>query len=127
MSDKTVAQKLFIKENYQVLLVNEPEDYRSKLGQLLENVTVLTQPVELVDFVQFFVTSREELEAQLEKLKSILKPKGLLWVTYPKGTSKIKADINRDSIVKYARSVGLEGVAMISVDNTWSALRLKTL
>ena len=77
------------------------------------------------DFIQLFVTSRSELEAQLKDLKPALKPGGLLWVTYPKGTSKIKADINRDTINQYARSIGLQGVAMISVDDTWSALRLK--
>ena len=125
MSDKMVAQKLLIKEDYKVLLLNKPEDYASILGELPPNVTVLNEPVEAVDLVQVFVTSRKELEEQLVKLKSVIKPKGLLWVTYPKGTSKIKAGINRDSIVQYARSLGLEGVVMISVDDTWSALRLK--
>ncbi len=38
-----------------------------------------------------------------------------------------KTDINRDSIVEYARSIGMEGVAMISIDEDWSALRLKLL
>jgi len=63
--------------------------------------------------VQLFVTSREELQKDLEMAKTMLKPKGLLWVTYPKGTSQIKTDINRDTIREYARSIGLEGVAMI--------------
>ena len=49
----------------------------------------------------------------------------MLWVTYRKGSSKIKSDINRDSIYEYALSVGLQGVAMIVVDENWSALRMK--
>jgi hypothetical protein len=61
------------------------------------------------------------------ELKKFLKPEGLLWVTYHKGTSKIKTDINRDSIAEYALSLGLKPVAMISVDEDWSALRLKIL
>ncbi len=52
------------------------------------------------------------------KLKGVLTPKGLLRVTYPKGTSKVKADINRDSIREYAMSQGLEAMAMVSVDDT---------
>ncbi len=127
MADKPVARKLLIKESYKVLFINEPKDYKSTLGELPANATVFTEPVEPVDLVQFFVTSKNELQLQLEKLKSVLKPKGLLWVTYPKGTSKIGADINRDSIREYAQSIGLEGVAMISVDDTWSALRLKAI
>lgn len=125
MSDKSVAQKLLIKENYKVLLVNEPKYYREILGELPPNVTILTELGGLVDLVQVFLTSKMELETQLRRLKSLLKPKGLLWLTYPKGTAKVKADINRDSIREDAKTLGLEAVAMISVDDTWSALRLK--
>ncbi len=59
--------------------------------------------------------------------KASLKPGGLLWLTYPKGTSQFKVDINRDSIRAYAESNGFKTVAMISVDETWSALRLKVV
>ena len=48
-------------------------------------------------------------------------------VTYYKGTSRVKTDINRDTISAYTHSVGLEGVAMISIDDDWSALRLKPI
>jgi len=49
----------------------------------------------------------------------------LLWVTYLKETSKLQADINRDTIREYAQTVSLEAVALVSVDDTSSALRLK--
>lgn len=125
MSDKSVAQKLLIRENYKTLLINEPQYYKSMLGALPQNVTLLTKSTEPVDFMQVFVASRKELEAQLPKFKVLLKPKGLLWVSYPKGTSKIKADINRDSIREYGQSIVLEAVALVALDDTWSALRLK--
>ncbi len=125
MSDKSVAEKLLIKSSYKVLLVNAPEGYQSILGDLPPQVVMLTQTSESVDLIQVFITSKAELEKQLQKLKSLLKPRGLLWVTYPKGTSKIKSDINRDSIWKYAQTLQLQAVAMISIDDTWSALRLK--
>jgi hypothetical protein len=44
MSDKTVAQKLLIKDNYKVLLVSGPEGYGSRLGALPPNTTLLTEP-----------------------------------------------------------------------------------
>lgn len=127
MPDKSVAQKLLIRENYKALIIDEPKDYKSILGELPQNVTLISKSTEPVDLVQVFVTSRKDLEAKLPLLKMVLKPKGLLWVSYPKGTSKIKADVNRDSIREYAQSIGLEAVSMISVDDTWSALRLKTI
>ena len=58
-------------------------------------------------------------------LKPSLKPQGLLWVTYPKGTSKMKVDVNRDIIREYSETIGLKTVAQIAIDETWSALRLK--
>ena len=126
MSQKPVAQRLVIKENYKVLLVNEPKGYRSMLGRLPANVAVLTEPTSKpVDLIQVFVTSKKELEDKLAKLKSVLNPKGLLWVTYPKGTSKVKTDINRDIIREFAQTIGLQAVAMVSIDETWAALRLK--
>ena len=72
------------------------------------------------------MTSKKELSEQLSKLKPFLSDNGIImWVTYPKGTSKIKADINRDIIREIAPSFGLEAVAIFSVNEDWSALRLK--
>lgn len=125
MSEKTVAQKLFIRENYRILLLNEPDNYREALGELPKGAVILTEPGQQTDFIQVFVTSMKQLEEQLSELKAYLKPDGLFWVTYPKGTSKIETDVNRDIIWKYAQTIGLRAVSMISVDETWSAMRLR--
>lgn len=125
MSERSLAQKLQIKDGRKVRFVNPPEGYLDLLGGHLEHVHVLPEPDEPADIIQVFVHNRQELEEQLPRLKTVLAPQGALWVTYHKGTSKVKTDINRDTIDAYARSVGLEGVAMIAVDDDWSALRLK--
>jgi len=125
MSDKTIAQKLMIKEGRSVFLRNAPHGYKSTLGTLPKNVAVVKTLTQPVDLIQLFVANRRELEEQLPRLKAALKPDGILWITYHKGTSGIKTDINRDSINTYAQTIGLVGVAMISIDDDWSALRLK--
>lgn len=125
MSEKTVAQKLQIKEGSKVLFVNPPQGYQALLGSLPKSATVLKAATEPVDVIQVFVTSKKELEEQVGKLKALLSPKGIFWVTYPKGTSKIKTDINRDIIRECALPMGLQAVAIFSVDDDWSALRLK--
>jgi hypothetical protein len=125
VSEKSIAQKLLIKPGRQVLFVNPPEGYFELLGPLPEGVTVLEKAGEPVDLIQVFVKNRAELEEQLPRLKGLVKPGGLLWVTYYKGTAKVKTDIHRDTINAYAHTLGLEGIAMISVDEDWSALRLK--
>ena len=125
MSDKSIAARLFIKPGYKVLLVNPPNGYLDQMGELPTGVIILSDSSCLVEVIQVFVANRAELEAELPKLKELLAPKGMIWVTYHKGTSKVKTDINRDTINAYAHSIGLEGVAMISIDEDWSALRLK--
>jgi hypothetical protein len=124
-SEKSITQKLFIRENDRVLLVNEPQGYKDRLGKLPKNVSLVSKPSGQLDFIQVFISSKSELESQLDRLKPFLKPQGLLWVTYPKGTSKKKTDVNRDVIREYAESTGLQAVALVAVDETWSALRLK--
>jgi len=127
MSDKPLSQRLQIKEGRKVLLVNAPKGYPARLGALPEGAALLKTARQPADVIQVFVANRKKLEAQLGKLKKALAPGGMLWVTYYKGTSAHKTDINRDSLNAYAKTLGLEGVAMISVDDDWSALRLKVV
>lgn len=125
MPEKSVAQKLLIKPNHKVLIVNPPEGYQVLLGRVPPGVSIQTHSNEPVDMVVAFINSGSELVDQLEKLSHRLKPGGILWVVYHKGTSKLRTDINRDTINAYAQSIGLQGVAMISINADWSGLRLK--
>ncbi|HYF64874.1 MAG TPA: DUF3052 family protein [Herpetosiphonaceae bacterium] len=120
---QSLAQKLQIKPGRSLLLVAAPAGYAETLGDLPADSRREEAPA---DIVQLFVRSRAELEERLDAARAALNPGGILWVTYPKGTSKtMKADVNRDSINAYAHSLGLEGVAMVAIDEDWSALRLK--
>jgi hypothetical protein len=125
MTDKSIAQKLYIKPGFRFLLVNPPDGYLTQMGELPEGTILLSDSSCLVDAIQVFISNREELEDRLPQLKDVLAPKGMLWVTYHKGTSKVKTDINRDTIYAYAHTIGLDGVAMVSIDDNWSAMRLK--
>jgi hypothetical protein len=125
MSDKSIAQKLFIKPNSKFLLVDPPDGYLTQMGEIPPGAILLSDSSCSVEAIQVFISNRLELETLLPQLKELLRPKGMIWVTYHKGTSKIKTDVNRDTINTYAHSIGLEGVAMISIDDDWSALRLK--
>ena len=125
MSSKPIPKKLFIKENYIVLLVNEPDGYRDLLIDLPDGVKIVSSSSEPVDFVHLFVRDKAELETHLEKTNAFVKKGGLYWVSYPKGSSKIKTDINRDSIWEFSKSLGIRPVTQISIDDTWSAMRFR--
>jgi len=126
MAEKSVAEKLLIKPGYRVFVLHAPAGYEAAAGPLPAGARALTAPSgEPADLIELFVTSAAELAARLPGVKALLKPKGLLWVLYPKGTSKVKTDVNRDTIRAHAATVGWQAVALVSVDETWSALRLK--
>jgi hypothetical protein len=127
MSDKPIVQRLSLKPGYKFLLFNPPAGYTAVMGELPAGVQLLGETNTPVEAIQVFVRNRQELEALLPRLKQQMAPMGMLWVTYHKGTSKVKTDINRDTINAYAQTLGLQGVAMISIDEDWAALRLKLI
>ncbi|MBE0633467.1 hypothetical protein IH574_02755 [Candidatus Bathyarchaeota archaeon] len=128
MSQKPVSEKLRIMPGYRVMLIDEPEGYRENMV-LPEGVEIVTGKGKEVDLAQLFVTDMKGLKDKLPKLKKMMKKNGVIWVTYPKGTSKLakegNVDMNRDSIWKYGDEIGLTGVSMISIDDTWSGFRMK--
>jgi len=125
ISSKSIADKLFIKAGKTVFLVNAPAGYNKLIGNVPSGAKITDTVEGRADIIQVFVKSEAELTKQLPQLKKHLKGDGALWVSYFKGTSKNKTDINRDSIAAYAAEIGLEGVAIMSIDDDWSALRLK--
>ncbi|KAF0110192.1 MAG: hypothetical protein FD147_1813 [Chloroflexi bacterium] len=124
MSDKPLTDRLQLKPGRSIILLNEPNEYRSLLEPLPEGSKILTTENK-ADIVQVFVDSFTALKMQLPQAFTMLNPNGILWVTYPKLTSKMRSDVNRDSIFEYGLSLSWQGVSMISVNEVWSALRMK--
>ena len=127
MSDKTIVQKLLLKPGQTLRLVNAPEGYEATLGPLPEGARALRHADGPADVIQVFIRSRVDFDALVPPLRQALAPKGILWVTYPKGGAKAGVDVNRDSIWARAREVGMDAVSNFAVDETWSALRIKLL
>jgi len=74
----------------------------------------------------FINNNKEYLTFLKQNLKNI-EPDSVLWFAYPKGTSKIKTDINRDSIRVTGEEFGITTVTAIAIDDTWSALRFRPI
>jgi len=77
------------------------------------------------DFVHLFVTSRAELDERFIEAAEAVTNDGLLWVSYPKSKGKLKYDINRDSLWEMVIPKGWHPVSQVSLDDEWSAVRLK--
>lgn len=125
MADTSLTKKLLLKPGYRMLLLNAPEGYAQRLEPLPEGATLHTTPDGAYDWVQLFVFSKADADRHTPTAIKAVKPGGLLWMTYPKKTSTIKTDINRDSGWDAINKAGWLGVTQIAIDDTWSALRFR--
>jgi hypothetical protein len=124
MLSKTIAQKLFVRPNFTVLLVNAPAGYAETLGALPAGARITARTNKPVDLIQVFAKTRAEMSALLAKAKPFLKEDGLLWATYPKA-GQLDTDLKREVVWDCGQDVGMRCVSQIAVDDVWSALRLK--
>jgi len=62
------------------------------------------------------------LEKEMSKVMKLVKPEVIVWVYYPKGTSKIQTDLTRDKGWDCLLTEGdkLTWISLISFDDTWS-------
>jgi hypothetical protein len=108
-----------------MLIMNAPEGYLKMLDKLPEGAQVTTNNSGTFDFVQVFVYNKADVDKLASKAIQAVKPGGMLWFSYPKKTGKIKTDIHRDYGWDAVNKAGWEGVRLISVDDTWSAFRVR--
>ncbi|WP_063860409.1 MULTISPECIES: YdeI/OmpD-associated family protein [unclassified Paenibacillus] len=127
--ENALAKKLRLGSCKRALIMNAPEGYLDMLNPLPEGVllTDRLEGTEAYDFVQVFVHTLTEVQQLAPKAIEAVTPEGMLWINYPKGTSKIKTDINRDSGWQTVTDLHFEGVSLVSIDETWSAMRFRPI
>jgi hypothetical protein len=123
----SVFEKLNLKQQREILVVNAPPSFESELHGL-EDVTVLRDPkkARVIHFALVFATAQAEVDSLSRILASKAEGDALLWFAYPKGTSKrFKCEFNRDSGWSAMRSTGFDTVRQVAIDEDWSALRFR--
>jgi len=122
-SGKPLVQKLGIKPEMRIAIVNAPRGYGRVLGKLPSRVTRKASAVGPLDFVQFFTTERRELERRFAALARALAPAGMLWISWPKKSSGVTTDLTEDVIRAIGLAHGLVDVKVAAVDEVWSGLK----
>lgn len=121
-STTPLAKKLGIKPGYRMLLINEPDHY----GDLFEDLPgdlIIDHDGTALDFVHFFITEKKDLEPTVRGIMQQIKKTGILWISWPKGASKIETDLNRDIIREAVLEIGLVDIKVAAVDDDWSGLK----
>lgn len=121
----SLPKKLLYKPGYRICVVNAPEHFSFAKDELPEQVAIVTDLDANLDSVLLFAPSQEELSLHAARVLASLKDDGLLWVAYPKKSSKIKTDIHRDAGWDVLNELKYFGVSLISIDDTWSAMRFR--
>jgi len=120
-----LAKKLQIKPGQRMLVLNAPEGYVAKLVDELEGIAVVTACEPPCDAVLLFVNSLAEADRCAAMATSAVGPDGLVWMAYPKGTSGVTTDVNRDRLGAAMKAKGWPAVRQVAIDDIWSALRFR--
>ena len=120
MSDKPVAERLQVKNNRRLAVIGASATLEKTVGAGTARAAVSNAEVVLL-----FAPDRARLDAELPDLLEKMAETAILWVAYPKLSSRLATDLSRDVIHALAPRHGLDTVSQIAVDADWSALRLK--
>ena len=125
MTKSSLMKKLRIQAGQRVLILNPPAGYVETLGDLPEGVKLSDKPEGTFDFVHLFVRDSNELGDLAPEAMAAVAYDGLLWISYPKRSSKVETDLTRDVLWELMMETGLRPVTQVSIDDVWSALRFR--
>jgi len=123
----SVFEKLNLKGQKEILVLNAPESFEGELAGL-RGVTVRRALKDLkeIEFALAFVTKQAEVDTLGKSIAQKATGDAVVWFAYPKGSSKkYKCEFNRDSGWDAIGKLGLEPVRMVAIDEDWSAVRFR--
>ena len=122
MPESPLAKKMKLKAGLKAAIINAPENY----VDTLKHDTALSPTLNgKFDWIQIFVRSKAELDTLAPKAAKALKPESMLWISFPKGTSKIQTDLTRDKGWERLQALDLKWITLVSVNENWSAFALR--
>ncbi len=120
-----LAKKMKLRVGHRAAILEAPADYLRELSPLPAGVTISARLAGKFDWVQLFALNKFQVDQLLPRVVSRLKPESLLWISFPKGSSKLQTDLTRDVGWEVLRDIDLKWVTLISVNETWSAFALR--
>jgi hypothetical protein len=111
--------KLQVKHGRRLAVLHAPEALAQRLGE----ACALAE----ADVALLFVEDQARLDARVPGLVAALRPEALFWLAYPKLSSPLASDLDRDKLHRSFLAAGWKSIAQIALDDDWSALRFKPL
>ena len=123
-SGKSLAIKLGIRDQCRLLLRNGPDNYLNLISTRADGVRISSRFRNNVDICHFFTKSAADLRTALPGLIKRIRQDGMIWVSWPKKSSRVPTDVTEDTVRDVALPLGLVDVKVCAVDETWSGLKL---
>lgn len=121
-SGTQLAKKLGIKEGFKIALYRQPEYYFNLFTDFPNDVKIINKSK--VDFIHYFVKEERQLLKDISKLKNQIEQNGMIWISWPKKSSKVETDITENAIRNIALKNGLVDIKVCAVDEIWSGLKM---
>ena len=124
----TIFEKLQLNNEKTLLIQGLPSSIEKQFSKLsfAKNLTPLLRSRK-IEFALIFAVSENQLNSILDDIMPALKEDSKLWVAYPKVTSKIATDLNRESSWQKLTNAGYEGSSQVGLDHVWNAVNFKKL
>jgi hypothetical protein len=102
------------------------------LGPLLLGASFVDESTVKRPIVMLFADTVADIRAQARSAFDQTTPDGRFWIAYRKGAGRRGAaedptPLHRDTLQAALAEVGLDGVTLVSIDDIWSAMRVKTV
>jgi Bacteriocin-protection, YdeI or OmpD-Associated len=125
----SLHKKLKLKPNQKIAVINKPADFEPTIATLPEGAKLVKSYSSKCDVIFWFVKKADEVEAAQQEVLSALSNTNVIWIAYPKGTSGMQSDLNRDKGWEpiLARK-DISFIAYIAFNEVWSTfcIRRKT-
>jgi hypothetical protein len=121
-SKTPLATKLGIKPDSVVLTSGAPANYHDLIGNT--EATFASRLGKNIAIVHLFTTRKSELAKSLRIYREKLSPNAVVWVSWPKKSSKVPTDITEHTIREVALPMDWVDIKVCAVTDIWSGLKL---
>ena len=123
--DQQLIKKLLLKPGMVGAIVNSPGNFLNEFRELASENDIQEKVSSGSNWVLIFVKSREDVDGVGVRSLQEVNPDVIFWFAYPKKSSGIETDVTRDNGWQALDELGWKGVSMISINDTWSAFRVR--
>lgn len=123
-SGNPLEKKLGFKEKFKIMLVNQPDYYFELFTQIPRDMEFTSDRSVKKNIIHYFAKSAADLASDIPEMRKMIEENGMIWVSWPKKSSKVPTDLDENMVRDIALANGLVDIKVCAVDEVWSGLKL---